>query len=177
MKKLLLLSVFALMVAVQGAFSQKGMKIGIVDVAVIAKEMPEAKEADEKLKKLTVIYRDSLLKLEQDLQERYQQYEKQKAMMSPEQQKQEEEAIMALQMQGRQFQEEKLGMQGEIAMMRDSLLAPIREKIQDAIGDIAKEEEISLVLDKGSPAVLYSEDPMEITYKVLDMLKRGKNKK
>lgn len=164
-----------LLVFSQSLIAQKPLKIGIVDVAIIAKEMPEAKEADEFLKKLTIQYRDSLMKMEQRLQERYQQYEKQKAMMTPDQLKKEEDAIRALQQEGLQFQEEKLGMNGEIAVQRENLLAPIREKIQKAIGIVSKDEAISLVLDKTSPAVLYSEDKMEITYKVLDMLKRGKD--
>ena len=174
MKKFVFGIVLAFLIVSQAVMAQKPFKVGIVDVSVIAKEMPEAKEADDRLKKLTVQYRDLLMKMEQNLQERYQQYEKQKAMMTPDQVKKEEDALRAIQQQGLQFQEEKLGMNGEVATMRDNLLAPIREKIQKAIAEVSKDESINLVLDKTSSAVLFSEDKMDITYKVLDMLKRGK---
>ncbi len=57
--------------------------------------------------------------------------------------------------------------------MREGLLQPIRAKVNEAIAAVAKEEKITLVLDKVAGLVLYNDDKMDITYKVLDRMKRG----
>ncbi len=59
--------------------------------------------------------------------------------------------------------------------MREGLLQPIRLKVNDAIAAVAKEEKINLVLDKVAGLVLYNEEKADITYKVLDRMKRGNN--
>ena len=162
------------MIATNTAFSQKGtIKIGVVDVEAIVKEIPEAADADKKLQEMNVTFRDSLSAMEKTFVEKAEQYQKQKAMMTPDQQKKEEESLQKIQIEYQKFQQEKFGTQGELAQMREVLLAPIREKVRKAIQKVAKEEQMSFVLDKANPILLYSEDKYDITFKVLDTLKRG----
>jgi Skp family chaperone for outer membrane proteins len=58
---------------------------------------------------------------------------------------------------------------------REKYLDPIRSKVRAAIQKVSKEEKISLVLDKTSTAILYFDDKFDLTYKVLDTIKRGNN--
>ncbi len=169
---------FALSVSGSNAQKKQGgaggaLKYGVVDVETIVKEMPEAADADAKLKEIGKQWQDTLMQLRKDMEAKYQQYQKQKAMMQAAQQQKEEEALQAMQMQAMQFQEEKFGNTGELSQMREKYLEPIRAKVKKAIEATAKEEDISLVLDKVGSIVLYSEDKNDITYKVLDKIKRG----
>lgn len=82
----------------------------------------------------------------------------------------EEDAINGLRTRYLQYQEVKTA---EVQSMRESFLKPIRENVQSAIDAIAREEKLNLVLDKAAGIVLYSEDKADITYKVLDKMKRG----
>lgn len=93
--------------------------------------------------------------------------------MTAEAKRKEEESLGALRQRFLQYQEEKLGQTGEIARMREELLAPIRLKVSEAISAVAKEEKLNLVLDKMGGSILYSEDKADVTYKVLDRMKRG----
>jgi len=156
------------------ANAQKGIKIGVVDIETIVKTMPEAAAADKKLQDLSQKYRDSLLSLEKKFNSKMENYNKQKAMMTPKQQKKEEQALQQIQMQYQKFQQDKLGAQGELAQTREKLLAPIRKKVKVAIEKVAKREKMSFVLDKSTPILLYSEDKYDITFSVLDLIKRGK---
>lgn len=150
-----------------------GMKYGVVDIEVILKEMPEAIEADRKLKEMGTKWQDTLINLKKDFDERIQRYQKQKSLMNPDQQNKEEESLQAMQMQMMQYQEQKFGNTGELNITREKFLEPIRLKVRNAIQKVAKEEKLSLVLDKGNPAILYFEDKFDLTYKVLDVIKRG----
>ena len=153
--------------------SEKTEKIGFVNVETIVKELPEAIDADKKIKDLGKKYQDSLQKLQTELEDRYKQYEKQRDMLAPEIRQKEEEAMKAMQVQLYQFREQKFGQQGELAQMQERFLQPIRDKIKKAISSVAKDEKLVIVLDNSNAAVLFAEDKYDITYRVLDKIKRG----
>lgn len=169
------ISIFLLLflVSISGSFAQKNrnMPVGIVDVNVIAAQLPESKEADTELQNFQKKISDSLAVMQQNFQKRVESYVKQKSMMKLEEQQKQEAAFQAEQQQLIALREKMLQ---ELNDKRDKLLKPIRDKITQAISQVAKEEKLKLVLDKSSAVVLYSEDKMDITFKVLDMIKRGK---
>lgn len=170
----LVIILFVAFVSFAQAQKEKTLKIGVVDVEKIVKDIPEAIEADKKLQVITVGFRDSLATIEKSFVERAEKYQKQKTMMTPEQQKVEEEALQKIQIEYQKFQQEKFGNQGEIAQLREELLAPIREKIRESIKKVAQKEGMSFVFDKTNPTLLYAEDSFDITLAVMDNLKRGK---
>lgn len=64
---------------------------------------------------------------------------------------------------------------GEIYFKQAELLDPVKNKIFTAIEEVAKSENIKFVFDKtGEIILLYADSEFDITYKVLDRLKRGK---
>jgi outer membrane protein len=75
-----------------------------------------------------------------------------------------------------QFRNSKYNQQnGELYLKQEEFLNPIKEKIFDAIDKVAKEEGMNFVFDKaGDVVLLYADQEFDITYKVLDKLKRGK---
>ena len=151
------------------------LKIGVVDIEVILKEMPEAKDADQKLKDIGTKWQDTLLTMKKDFDAKVATYQKQKSLKTPAQQQQEEESLQQLQTQLLQYQDAKFGQQGELASMREQFLDPIRGKVKTGIDKVSKDEKISLVFDKSSSALLYFDDKFDLTYKVLDVIKRGNN--
>jgi outer membrane protein len=148
------------------------LKLGYVDTETILKQLPDALEADRKLKDIAIKYQDTLKKFEDDLKNRYETYKKQEGMMSADAKKKEEDALKGIQQVFLQYQEEKFGQTGEIARLRETFMTPIREKILTTIKEVSKEEKISFVFDKTNPALLYAEEKYDITYKVIDKIKR-----
>ncbi len=155
------------------ATKDQTLRIAIADLEKIAKELPEAIAADRELTELRKRYLDTLQMMESKFKERFESYQKSKAMMTSDAQRKEEDDLRALQQQYALYQEEKFGLQGELARRRDSLLSPILKKVQEAVAAVAKEERYNFVFDRGSSFLLYAEDKADITYKVLDRIKRG----
>jgi outer membrane protein len=156
--------------------SQSGpIKIGVVDTQIIVSGLPEAIDANKMLTDLKQKYSDSLVTIQKDYTTKREQFEKQKAMMPADKQKETEDQLKAIENQYLQFRDDKFGNQGELVQLTEKILAPIREKVKKAIEDIAKEEGMNFVFDKATtnPVLLYSDDKYDITYKVLDMIKRG----
>lgn len=152
------------------ASAQNVVKLGVVDSEMIVKQMPEAQDADKVMKEMQKNYSDTLQKMQGELEARYQQYQKQQGMMAADQKQKEEEALKALQQQFLQYRE---GIYTLLQQKQDELTAPILAKVKTAIEAVAKDQKISIVIDKKNPSVLYSEDQLDITFKVLDKIKTG----
>lgn len=168
---ILLTITFSLVAMSQQKGSSSGsLIIGVVDVQSIVQQMPEALAADANLKDMQKALQDTIIKMQDALQKKVDNYLKQKNMMSIEQQQKQEKAIQEEQQKLQQFYNEKLN---EIQNKREEFLEPIREKVKLAIQSVAKEENMSFVFDKGNAAVLFSEDKFDITFKVMDRIKRG----
>jgi len=154
--------------AQQKATSQGTLAFGVVDVNVILEQLPEAKDADAKLKEMQKSLQDTIMKMQEALQKKVDNYLKQKSLMPADQQQKQEQALQEEQQKMQQFYNEKLT---EIQNKREEFLDPIRNKVKSAIQSVAKEENLSIVFDKGN--ILFSEDKYDITFKVLDKIKRG----
>jgi outer membrane protein len=159
----------------QTSFGQKGtsssspqLSFGAVDINLIVEQMPEAKDADAKLKEMQKQLQDTIMKMQDALQKKVDSYLKQKSVMPADQQQKQEQALQEEQQKMQQFYNERLS---EIQNKREEFLEPIRNKVKNAIQAVAKEENLQLVFDKGS--LLFVEDKFDITYKVLDKIKRG----
>ncbi len=113
------------------AYSQKGLKIGVVDVETIFKAMPEFEDADKLLIDISKKFQDTLIMLQKDLEKKSSDYKKQKAMMPADQQQKREEELQADNMKAYQYQQAKAS---EIQKMRVDFLQPIKEKVTKAIG-------------------------------------------
>jgi len=177
-KALLILGIFILfglnIFAQKNQPQQSGIRIAVVEIETIVKGLPEAAEADARLKEMGTKWQDTIITWRKELETKFQQYQKQKGMMNAEAQQKEEESLQMLNMKIMQYQEDKFGNQGELAAMREMFLDPIRKKVKTAIEEVAREEGFNYVLDKGSSVVLYAENRFDITYRVLDKIKRNK---
>jgi outer membrane protein len=74
------------------------------------------------------------------------------------------------------FEQEKFGQQeGELYLKNEELFAPVKAQIIEAIQEVAKEEGMNFIFDKtGDVLLLYADENFDMTFKVLDKLKRGK---
>jgi Outer membrane protein (OmpH-like) len=74
-----------------------------------------------------------------------------------------------------QFQKEKFGNDGELAVATDSLLRPIKQKVMKIIEDLSKKEKIQFMFDRNEQimVLLYGEPKSDYTNLVIDRLKRG----
>jgi outer membrane protein len=179
MKYFVSAALVAVIAFVAPSFAQKvtsaaggSLRIGVVDSQKIVAQLPEAKDAQEKLQESNKKYRDTIETIQKDYLQSLESYDKQKAMMSAEAKTKEEDRLKAIQERFQRYREEKFGNQGELAAMQEELLAPIRKRVQNAIKEVAKAEKLSAVME--TPAFVYYDEELDITFRVLDKLKRNK---
>lgn len=163
----------AAFIVTNNSMNAQTQKIGYVDTEVILKQLPEAQEADKKLKDIATKFQDTLVAMQKDLTGKLEQYKKQESMMTPDAKKKEEDQLKAIQQSMMQYQEEKFGNTGEIRRLQENFLTPIRDRILLTIKEVSKDEKFNFILDKVNPALLYADDKFDLTFKVLDKIRRN----
>jgi outer membrane protein len=165
----------ALVLGVVGTASAQ-TKVAYVNSATILRELPEAQQAQKELEDQMKVWQEELEKMGKQLQDDLEDYQKKQALLDPATKAAREKALQDLQLRAREYQASKFdSREGEAVKLREKKLQPIQEKVLKAIETVAREEGASFVLDKISEAtiVLYADSKFDLTYKVIDRLKRG----
>jgi outer membrane protein len=162
--------------AISALYAQSSQKLAYVDSEVILNQYPEAIKAQSDLDALASKWSRTIDSLTNDLQTAYNDFQKQSATMTQDKQREVGQELVRKEQYIREFQQQKFGTQsGELYAKQEELLAPVKEKIFAAIEQVSKEEGVQFVFDKaGDVVLLYADSAYDITFKVLDKLKRGK---
>lgn len=148
------------------------LKIGYVDSEVIFQQFPEAIKAKGELEAYSKGLSDKLDSMSKALQQDYADFQKQENTMPEAKKNEKRQRILDAQQNIEEF---RRGAQNNMLQKQESVMAPVKEKIMKAIEQIAKDEAMQFVFDKPEQAILlYADSSFDITFKVLDKLKRGK---
>ncbi len=166
--------IFAALLVAAGVVFAQSPRLSYVDSEKIINDLPEAQVAQKELEGVFKQWQTELQKMSDDLQKGVEEYQKKEAVMAAAAKETRQKELADLQQRAREYQSQKFGQNGEAQQLRDKKLAPIREKILLAIEAVAKEEGFSFVFDKANDILLlYADAKFDLTYKVLDRLKRG----
>jgi outer membrane protein len=171
-KKFLLTAAFILIST--NLFAQSQVKLGYVDSQVILTQFSEAIKAQGELDALTNRWSTQVDSMTLSYQQALADYQKQANTM-PEERKLEAQKTLIAQEQGIiDFRRQKFGQNGEIYQMQEQIFDPVKKKIYASIEQVAKTENMQFVFDKsGDIILLYADSAFDITFQVLDRLKRG----
>ncbi len=167
------LSTLALLLLVSlGALSQQAaLKIGYVNSEKIIAELPEAKEAQQKLEALVKSWQDEIEKRGQALQAKFEEYQKQANMLNESAKQVRQKELVDEEQKLNSYRSEK---QQELAVQREKIMKPIQEKVFKAIERVAKDKKLSFVFDRATEVpVLYADPSYDYTPDVIIYLKRG----
>jgi outer membrane protein len=175
-KLLMLLAVAALSLVATAVVAAQTAKVAYVNSEVILRELPEAQSVKQELEATVQSWQDELEKMGKELQDGIEDYQKKQAMMDPKAKADREKQLQDMQARARDYQSKKFdSREGEAVKLREQKFAPIQKKVLKAIELTAKEEGFNYVFDKLDVAsnLLYADSKFDLTYKVIDRLKRG----
>lgn len=175
MKNNLLVIVAILFISSTSIFSQ-GEKIGYVDSQIILTQYPAAIKAQGDLDALTNLWSAQIDSMTLEYQQTLSNYQQQASVMTEEQQLAAQQTIVGMEQRVVEFRRIKFSQpDGEIFQKQENIFAPVKTSIYDAIQKVAKEEGMKFIFDKsGDILLLYADSSFDVTFKVLDQLKRGK---
>ena len=173
MKKLLL----ALTLILTGSnflFAQTPLKLGYVDSQVILTQFSEAIKAQGELDALTNKWSSQVDSATLAYQQALADYQKQANTMPEDKKLEAQKTLIAQEQSIIDFRRIKFGQNGEIYQKQEEIFNPVKQKIYTAIEQVAKVENMQFVFDKsGDILLLYADAAFDITFQVLDKLKRG----
>lgn len=157
------------------SFAQSQLKIGYVDSEVILTQFSESIKAQGDLDALTNRWSAQLDSMTLGYQQSIADYQKQAETMNDAKKTEAQQKIVKMEQDIMEFRKTKFTQgTGEIYKKQEELFAPIKAKIYAAIEKVSKEESMQFVFDKsGDIILLYADASFDITFKVLDRLKRG----
>ena len=153
-------------------------KIGFVNSTKILLEYREAQDANKKLDQTAAQWKAELERMSDELKSKYEDYKKKEALMPESERKSQQEELALLEQKGVQYRQEKFGNDGELAVLTDSLLRPVKQKVLKVIEQVAKDEHLQFIFDRNDQitVLLYGEDKYDYTNFIIDRLKRGVSK-
>jgi outer membrane protein len=156
-------------------FAQTTQKLGYVDSQTILTQLPESIKAQGDLDALTNKWTTQLDSMTQAYQANLANYQKQANTMPEDKKLAAQQSLIAQEQALIDFRRQKFGQgTGEIYKKQEELFNPVKQKIYQAIEEVAKREGMQFVFDKsGDIILLYADAAFDITYQVLDKLKRG----
>ncbi len=166
---------FILLISTVTIFAQIPQKIGYVDSQIILTQLPEAIKAQSDLDAMTSVWSNQVDSMKLALQQQYADVQKQLATMTEDQKQIKQKELIEKEQQIYAFQNKKFGQpNGEIYLKQETIFEPVKKKIYAAIEKVAKDEGMQFIFDKsGDILLLYADEAFDITFKVLDSLKRG----
>ena len=171
MKKILLLSI----IAVMAALGMKAQKFALVDMEYIMKNIPSYEMANEQLNQLSQRWQKEVEAKGKEAENMYQAYLADKVFLTEDQIKKREEAIVAKEKETTELRYKYFGPEGELYQKRQSLLKPIQDDIYNAIKKVAQERGLQAVMDRASSSdIIYASPQIDISNDVLNKLGYGK---
>jgi outer membrane protein len=153
----------------------QGEKIGYVDSQIILTQYPAAIKAQGDLDALTNLWSAQLDSMTLAYQQALSSYQQQANTMPEDQQLAAQQNIVGMEQKIVDFRRKKFSQpDGEIYVKQEQIFEPVKTQIYASIEKVAKEEGMKFVFDKsGDILLLYADSAFDITFKVLDQLKRG----
>lgn len=146
-------------------------KFAYVDTEYILSLLPDYKSAQKKLNEIAEKWQAEVDQKYADIDKMYKEYQAEKILLTPEQQKLREDEIINKEKEAKKFQQDKFGYEGELFKKRQELIKPIQDKVFEAIQKIAKEEGLDFIFDKSSDmTMLFSNAKYDKSDNVLEQL-------
>ena len=147
------------------------MKIGYVDVDRMMQNFPEHEDASKTYEKELQNWQTQLGEYQQEISRLEEEYEQRAMLFSPEKKKEKVDEITGKRQEAAKFYQDIFSEGGKAAQRQSELWAPIYAKINKAIEILGERESYSMIFN--AQGLLYAQDSLDITDKVLEILKAG----
>jgi outer membrane protein len=146
-------------------------KMGFVDTDLILGKLPEYKSAQKQLDDYSAQWQQTASDMQSKLDVLYKDFKAEEVLLSPEQKRTREDAIVEKEKELFKYREDKFGQNGELFKKREELVKPIQDKVFDAVQKVAKKEGLAFIFDKaGGVLMLYADPKYDKTFEVMEEL-------
>jgi outer membrane protein len=141
---------------------------GYVDTEYILENIPEYKDAQDELDKLSVEWQKQLERRYSEIDKMYKNYQAEQILLTEDMKLKREDEIVKKEKAAKEYQKQKFGVNGELFQKRKELVKPLQDDVYKAISSIANYKKLGVVFDKASAlTMLYTNPKYNISDDVL----------
>lgn len=167
MKKTILLT----LLFVACAFTASAQKFALIDMEYILNSIPAYQQANNQLNQASQQYQSEVEAKAKEAETLYKDYQKASASLTAAQKTQREEAIVAKEREAAELRKKYFGPDGEMAKKQEALVAPIQDRIYEAVKQIAEQKGYAVVVDRASAqSIIFATPSIDISNEVLSKL-------
>ncbi|EEI89541.1 outer membrane protein [Sphingobacterium spiritivorum ATCC 33300] len=155
MKKIIAIIAF-LTLATTATFAQR---FAYVDSEYILKHIPEYVSAQKQLDDLSVQWQEQVDAKYGEIEKLYKAYQNDQVLLNEDMRRRREDEIVKKEKEAKEFQRQKFGYEGELYQQRIRLIKPIQDRVAKAIQDLATNQGLDIVLDKGNEVTFLYANP------------------
>ncbi len=162
--------VFTLFLGWSNSYAQ--LKIRYINSQRIMAEYPEAQKVQKEINDLQTQYENEYNDMLKQYNQLVQEIQNQSLLLSPEKKAQKEQQAQELGVKIQNFQQDKMGPQGEFYQKNMQLTQPVLDKINKAIAAVGEANGYDYVYDVSQGVVLYAKPEYDVTDQVLAELNK-----
>ncbi|WP_431127689.1 OmpH family outer membrane protein [Flagellimonas flava] len=167
MKTKVLLTLAVVLVSISG-FSQRGVRIGYVDMEYILENVEEYRDATEQLDAKAVKWKQEIELKQSVIEQMKKDLMAEKVLLTDELIAEREEEIQILETEMLDYQQDRFGPQGDLVLQKKLLIQPIQDQVFNEVQKIGGNKRYDFIFDKSADVVmLYSEKRHDISDLVL----------
>ncbi len=149
-------------------FVSISQKYAYIDSEYILENVPEYKDAKEKLDKLAERWTKEIEDRYADLKKKKEAFAREEVLLPAEEKKKRIEDIEKLELEATQMQTVRFGVAGDYFQKRQELIKPIQDLVFEAMQKVASKKTYSFVFDKANQSnLVYADSKFDISNEVL----------
>lgn len=150
------------------AASLQAQKMGYINTEDILQKMPEYKEAQAEIDKISNMWQQELEKKYATIEQMYQEYAAQEVLYTEEVKQQKQDAIFQLERAAKEYREEKFGYDGNLFSLQENKIKPLQDKIMKAVKEVISRRKYAMVFDMaGNTTWIYTDPNYDLGPEVL----------
>ncbi len=162
-------SVLAALLLIFGtSFASYAQKYAYIDSDYILENVPEYKEAKEKLDKLAERWTKEIEDRYEDLKKKKEAFAREEVLLPAEEKKKRAEDIEKLETEAMEMQKLRFGVSGDYFQKRQELIKPIQDNVFEALQKVASKKTYAFVFDKANQSnLIFADSKYDISNEVL----------
>lgn len=151
-----------------------GQKFGYVDTDYVLSKMPEYKEAQAEIDKLSKGWQEEIQEMSREIEAMYNELQAEEVLLTAEMKSDRMAQISKKEAELKEYQKKIFGFDGLLFLKKKELAKPVQDKVFDAIERVCKEQRLAIMFDKSGDLVMIYTDPRhDYTDYVLEELGLG----
>lgn len=150
------------------AFASSAQKYGYIDSEFILSNIPEYKDAKQRLDKLAERWTSEIEERYEVIKQKKENFIREEDLLPAEEKAKRKEEIEKLESEAMEMQKTRFGVTGDYFQKRQEMIKPIQDKVYEAMQAVASKRNYSFIFDKANQSnLVFADSKFDISDEVL----------